>query len=105
MRPWTWIKMKWKTRNVPNAIVFEDGEYRISWLGRVLWWVGNRLIWLMRQNDRALYWSAKRTERKHHKNHGRGDEGGPFDSDCGCRGTDRERVCAISGCGFCRRTA
>ncbi len=39
-----------------------------------------------------------------HSTHGRGTaEGGPDDSDCGCRGTVLEAACAEGGCGFCRR--
>lgn len=36
-----------------------------------------------------------------HARHGRGDESGPDDSDCGCRDTLRQFDCALAGCGFC----
>jgi hypothetical protein len=37
-----------------------------------------------------------------HRNHGRGDEHGPEDPDCTCRGTDKQKECAVAGCGFCK---
>ncbi len=41
-----------------------------------------------------------------HSECGRGDEYGcPVDSDCGCRGTDRQSECASIGCGFCQAAA
>ncbi|HEU0298865.1 MAG TPA: hypothetical protein VFR37_05405 [Longimicrobium sp.] len=39
-----------------------------------------------------------------HAGHGRGNEDGPFEPDCGCRGTALERECASAGCGFCSRS-
>jgi hypothetical protein len=36
-----------------------------------------------------------------HSTHGRGDEDGPFDPDCPCRGSDKQEECAKAGCGFC----
>jgi len=39
-----------------------------------------------------------------HSDHGRGDQDGPDDPDCICRGTDRQSECARFGCGFCRGT-
>jgi hypothetical protein len=36
-----------------------------------------------------------------HSDCGRGDEDGPFDPDCTCRGTDKQKECAEQGCGFC----
>lgn len=36
-----------------------------------------------------------------HEGHGSGDENGPDDPDCGCRGTKEQAGCASSGCGFC----
>lgn len=35
-----------------------------------------------------------------HADHGKGTDG-PDDSDCPCRGTTSQKVCASSGCGFC----
>lgn len=37
-----------------------------------------------------------------HQHHGRGDEDGPFDGDCVCRGSDKETDCSLAGCGFCK---
>jgi hypothetical protein len=42
------------------------------------------------------------TAQGEHAQHGRGDEDGPHDSDCACRGTPAEAACAAAGCGFCR---
>lgn len=36
-----------------------------------------------------------------HSQHGRGDQDGPEDPDCVCRGTNLETECAAEGCGFC----
>ena len=36
-----------------------------------------------------------------HTDHGRGDEDGPEDADCPCRGTMYQDRCAGEGCGFC----
>lgn len=37
-----------------------------------------------------------------HSDHGRGTaEDGPDDPDCPCRTTEKQKVCAASGCGFC----
>lgn len=36
-----------------------------------------------------------------HREHGQGDDGGPFDSDCICRQTKLQQDCAAAGCGFC----
>lgn len=41
-----------------------------------------------------------------HLGHGNGDEeSGPDDPDCPCRATDKQKECALSGCGFCRDQA
>ena len=38
-----------------------------------------------------------------HDSHGRGTaEDGPDDSDCICRGTEKQGECALTGCGFCQ---
>ncbi len=38
-----------------------------------------------------------------HSKHGRGNaEDGPDGSDCGCRSTDQQSLCAKAGCGFCQ---
>lgn len=37
-----------------------------------------------------------------HRDHGRGDESGPFEPDCPCRGTPDQTACAEAYCGFCR---
>ena len=43
------------------------------------------------------------SEFKDHADHGRGDAVlGPEDSDCPCRATRSQSVCASFGCGFCR---
>lgn len=36
-----------------------------------------------------------------HAGHGASDGDGPYDSDCGCRGTINQKMCASTGCGFC----
>jgi hypothetical protein len=36
-----------------------------------------------------------------HLLHGRGDDAGPDDEDCPCRGTPTQTMCADMGCGFC----
>lgn len=40
-----------------------------------------------------------------HRDHGRGDESGPFEPDCPCRGTLNQAECAKAYCGFCRAEA
>jgi hypothetical protein len=44
------------------------------------------------------WWDA---HRKYHADHGRGDDSGPFDPDCPCRGTAFQDYCLKAGCGFC----
>lgn len=44
---------------------------------------------------------AEMPEESIHDGHGAGVDG-PHDSDCPCRGTDRQAECArVAGCGFC----
>lgn len=43
-------------------------------------------------------------QRGEHVDHGRGDDSGPFDPDCPCRGSEKEPACALAGCGFCNAT-
>jgi hypothetical protein len=52
----------------------------------------------LHQEDSAdTAWSPK-----DHSTCGRGDYDGPYDSDCACRGTNRQEECRKAGCGFCR---
>jgi hypothetical protein len=51
------LKAWWRTRYLPNAVVFEDGAKRISW-------VGHLAIWAQKKLDKLLRWDAERTERK-----------------------------------------
>jgi hypothetical protein len=41
-------------------------------------------------------------ELTNHWDHGKGDENGPFEPDCPCRGTEWEWSCSQDGCGFCQ---
>lgn len=53
--------------------------------------------------EKLLRRYPERAEQARHSACGRGDESGPFDADCDCRGSDQEEACAVAGCGFCWR--
>lgn len=45
--------------------------------------------------------SAQQAHTDEHEWHGKGDAEGPYASDCKCRGTDAQAICAKAGCSFC----
>lgn len=74
----------------------EGSELRVDGISAV--YLANNPTYLREIARKAL----NETSTTNHEQHGRGDEDGPYDPDCKCRGTENQKECAAAGCGFCK---